>query len=455
MSTTPPAPNPAPVTQPLSRLARLGRLAGLLIVAAFVAVGWLILTMYRDNVSNTEWSWYIVLSLLGLGAAVFRRVRAERDKKPFLIGGFLLLVAILMATQWPVFDGEWHLLKWLALAAMALAVILLIFKGIAAALVAAAVALVMASLAMAIPTSVAPLNLAATPTTSTTSVPTTATTTQVCTYGLADGWKENPSYQVIVGGLSGDPVKDKVRMLEQADKNPVFVSGYALEKGLKGTDLNAENLRNGNCWTKEGRELATKVAGIIESSKVTLGEASKNDTNTGGHNGRLVRNETPGITGDRRAIVLTHPDGTKTVVLIRCGNFVYQVVPAGIPAGPTDETPVKQRPTAQPPGTSSPPATTTPPRLNPKNPAKDPARQGNVPPQVRGTAPAPAPSATAPAVQRPAPTYRYTPAPPPPPATTAPGATPRPTTLPAPVPVVPTHPLQPPFTSAPPPPSGW
>ena len=466
MSTATPAPTPPPATSPPTapppKPSRFGKWAGFLIVTGFLLVGWLILAMFRHNVSYTEWPLYIILSMIGFGLSFTTKARMNKFI-PFAIGGFLLVVAIMMATPWAIFDGDWAWAKWLALALVLTALILVLFKKWWVAAVAGAVALAIATGVSASSWQMEPLNLSANPATTTASTTqattasptTTSPTTQVCQFGLADGWVENPSYQVILNGLPADPAKAKARMLEQAQVNPVFVWGYAVDKGLSGLGLSAENLRNGSCWTKEGRELATKVAGIIESSKVTLGEASKNDTNTGGHNGRLVRNETPGITGDRRAIVLTHPDGSKTVVLIRCGNFVYQEVPAGIPTGPTDETPVKQRPTAQPPGTTSPPAKTTPPRttppsLTPKNPAKDPARQGNVPPQVRGKAPKPAPTASAPAVPRPDPTSAYTPQPPPPPVATAPGTTSRPTDLPAPVPGAPTAPGSP-RTTAPPP----
>lgn len=457
MSTATPAPTPPPATSPPTapppKPSRFGKWAGFLIVTGFLLVGWLILAMFRHNVSYTEWPLYIILSMIGFGLSFTTKARMNKFI-PFAIGGFLLVVAIMMATPWPFFDGDWHLAKWASLALVAIALLLAFFKKWLVAALAGALALALVTGVVAPSWRVEPLNLSADtkPTTpsATTSAPTTQATTasptttsptpQVCTYGKADGWVENPEFKIDVRGL---PVgREREKLLEYIGDNHILVYGLAKDYGLNPPP--EKSLRDGVCWTKPGYDLSRQVYGIVASSSWKIGQAPKDAINTGSYKGRFVRNKTPGITGDRRAIILTHQDGiTIESIMARCVNLTPKDAAVDVPVGPTDETPQSKPST---PGTSSPPATDTP-TLAPKNPGVEP---GPMLPSIGGKAPAPAPTASAPAVPRPDPTSAYTPQPPPPPVATAPGTTSRPTDLPAPVPGAPTAPGSP-RTTAPPP----
>lgn len=175
------------------------------------------------------------------------------------------------------------------------------------------------------------------------------------------------------------------------------------------------------CLNAKGRALYLKVEGALMASSVKNGEAPSDGINSGMEDGKPVVAGTRGIRGDRSATIYTLRDGTKLIVLDRCGNIVFTSKPKGVPEGQTDN------PKPKPPKPTKPPKhpPTTPPgeggckeipgngvvECGPKTPSEEPAQQNNVPEQATGKnpgtggAPASPPSAQPPRT--------YTPPPPP------------------------------------------
>ncbi len=175
-----------------------------------------------------------------------------------------------------------------------------------------------------------------TPTATVTATPTAST----CPYGPAV-WVPSASYRLIADGLPRDNAQTtKEAALAAAKTNPVFVAGFAMERKLEGgAYIDSATLTAEGCWTSQGRDLSLKVQGLIEAAQASVGEAPADGTNSGGHDGTFVVAEKAGISGDLTALVLTHQDGTKTTILVRCGNIVFPrgspIPPA--PVGPTDQ----------------------------------------------------------------------------------------------------------------------
>ncbi len=354
-----------------------------IIIDGMSLIGLLLMVIRQDHVTATEWWWYIISTATGVIVSLTGRpTRPSLKTRGIAYGSFLLLMAILLVTPIAWIDGDWHWLKWLVLLFILFGgIIWMIGKSLALAFISVAMGLFLATAAGLLgwqfgnPT--APAAVVVSPSPSPSPSPSVTTKPVPCEYGKADGWRQNETYQVILGGIPKDPTAAKAKMIEQAKSNPVFVSGYAIEKKLTDAGYDANSLRDSSgCWTKSGRELATKVQGIIEASQTSVGQASSTGTNTGGDKGGIVKNSTAGVTGDRTAIVLTHPDGTKTIVLTRCGNFVWTEDHPGVPVGPTDQTP---GPNPEPTPT---PSTTTP-GLAPKKPGEDVNKNPSLPPEKR------------------------------------------------------------------------
>ena len=171
------------------------------------------------------------------------------------------------------------------------------------------------------------------------------------------------------------------------------------------------------CLTEKGRTLHAKVEGALMASGVQTGLAPRDGYNTGMRGDEAVVAKRRGVYGDRKATIYTLADGTRLIVLDRCGNMVLKSKPKGVPEGPTD---------------NPPPPENNPPEDNPpedtpggcveipgngiydcggKDPSEEPAQQGNVPEQVTGQNPG---TGGSPASQPSAePPDTYTPPPPP------------------------------------------
>lgn len=147
-----------------------------------------------------------------------------------------------------------------------------------------------------------------------------------------------------------------------------------------------------SCLSQAGRRLHREVKGALMASGIRTGQAPSNAFNTGMKAGHPVVAKQRGIYGDRTATVYRLPDGSKLVVLDRCGNIVLLKKPERLLEGPTDNPPPPPPP-QQPP---SPPSEEGGCVEIPgngvydcggKDPAEEPAQQGNVPGYVTGSNP--------------------------------------------------------------------
>lgn len=191
--------------------------------------------------------------------------------------------------------------------------------------------------------------------------PSEAPATVTCETTGPASYTPNQSFQVVLDGLPRDSAESaQAAAIEAAETNPVFVAGIAMERGMQdGAHVEASSLVDDDgCWTEEGFRLSLMVQGSIESAAPSLGTAPENGTNSAGDNeGNLVVSADQGIWGDTQALILTHADGTQTVILLRCGNIVFTTPPPSVPTGPTDNPPVEERPECPllPPGNGLPP----------------------------------------------------------------------------------------------------
>lgn len=105
--------------------------------------------------------------------------------------------------------------------------------------------------------------------------------------------------------------------------------------------VSAGDLEDSGCATTVAADYVTQVKDVLAKSKVTAGQVPSNAYTTGYENGRIVRNATPGITGDRTALIITLPDGTVIYIQAPCGNAASVERPE-LPVGHTTETPIAQ-----------------------------------------------------------------------------------------------------------------
>jgi len=82
------------------------------------------------------------------------------------------------------------------------------------------------------------------------------------------------------------------------------------------------------------------IVELFNSSAIVPHEAPETGYNTGVNDGSVVRADIPGITGNRKAIRITTPDGRVFWILGRCGNIVTPGKPS-LPSGETDNPPHK------------------------------------------------------------------------------------------------------------------
>lgn len=190
-----------------------------------------------------------------------------------------------------------------------------------------------------------------------------------------------------------------------------FVAEQLFKRSVTGSTLVTDGRK---CLSKKGRTLHAKVEGALMASGIKTGLAPRDGFNTGMDDDEAVVAKRRGVYGDRKATIYTLADGTKLIVLDRCGNMVLKSKPKGIPEGPTDNPP--------PPEEEDNPPQDTPGGCveipgngiydcGAKEPDDEPAEQGNVPDNVTGSNPG---TGGAPASQPSAqPEDEYTPPPPP------------------------------------------
>lgn len=259
--------------------------------------------------------------------------------------------------------------------------------------------------------------------TTTSAVPTVAATSEDCKEGWPLTYDPNKDLNVMSDGV--DNAKEDIEAIKSDPRNLAY-RAHNLEFWDNPNNWKPLTTNDGKCISREGEMLFAKVEGGLTAKGVTVDEnalAPASYYNTGMNADGPLVNPTPGITGDRSAIVYTLEDGTKVIVLKRCANLALPAppkhyhktpIPGSTPppgkGGPPPVTqPPGKPPVTQPPGTTQPPP---PPPPAPKAPQQDPYPRGNAP--IGG-----GPNANpGPGVQQPympPPAAPYTPPPPPPP----------------------------------------
>jgi len=187
--------------------------------------------------------------------------------------------------------------------------------------------------------------------------------------------KVDPGFEeAILASIDNDDDPLRGTILKRAGINGHRLAITAHFFGQYEDPNNWQSLVDNGCLSSEGQRLYERVNGIMNAEGVSfaIGEAPANGTNSGmDPNGTYGISATPGIYGDRRAIEITMPDGSKGWIMFRCGNPVFMGTP-NLPHVPTDNPPPPT--TTTPPGENPPPPT-----LTPKDPSKDPYVQGNAP----------------------------------------------------------------------------
>lgn len=162
--------------------------------------------------------------------------------------------------------------------------------------------------------------------------------------------------------------------------DPALLAGaarYLLDRQVDQGEL----FDSDGCATQTAVDLAAEMEAALALSQIRPEEAPASGHNSGTDGQQVTGAANPGITGDRRAILIEAPNGTKIWVMARCGNPVT-VGPPPVPHGPTDEPtpPAPVTPDNPTPGPNpEPPGGPT-----PKDPSRDVLRNPGVPPQVQG-----------------------------------------------------------------------
>jgi hypothetical protein len=252
---------------------------------------------------------------------------------------------------------------------------------------------------------------------------------------------------------SGDDDAYRKVILDVSGKNGQLLAVYAHQMGLFEKPSEWPTLVADNCLSEKGKRLYDMLDGgyHINGMSFKQGEAPENGTNSGVNgDGAYGVDANQGVTGDRKAIEITLPDGSKTWIMFRCGNPVFLGKPAGLPTVPTDNPAPPTPETPVTPGTPNTPNTpyTPPTYVQPKNPSQGSGARGNAPtgsgnnanpgpgkyvpptkieqppaaPYVPPAAPKPVPPKPSPAQPAPVPTPDPAPAPAPEPAAPVPSA---------------------------------
>jgi hypothetical protein len=124
--------------------------------------------------------------------------------------------------------------------------------------------------------------------------------------------------------------------------DPTLLAGAA--KYLLDRDVNqAELFDSDGCATQTAVDLVGELKVALALSSITPSEAPADAYNSGTDGQQVVGAANPGIGGNRKAILIEAPNGTKIWVMARCGNPVTEGAPP-VPVGPTDEGPPPSEP---------------------------------------------------------------------------------------------------------------
>lgn len=200
----------------------------------------------------------------------------------------------------------------------------------------------------------------------------------------------------IKGGIDAKTAKESTKkLLAAVGHDASTLRFYAELFNIKDLPPKAEMLNaDGTCLSEAGRQVHHDLTVVMNASGQKFGEAPAGAWNTGvDQNGNPVVDSQPGIRGNRKAVVYTLPDGTKVIIMVRCGNPALPKKP-DLPDGDTDNPECKYNcnpPPKCPPGqVGTPPNCLTPKSDDPddyvypdgKPPVGNPGPADNTPPDV-------------------------------------------------------------------------
>lgn len=139
------------------------------------------------------------------------------------------------------------------------------------------------------------------------------------------------------------------KWLDMIRTDPQVLTGNAQVVLHKEVDATALFGKDG-CATPAAEVLESEMVATLALSHIQPQEAPATGYNSGVNpaTGQMVAAANPGVTGDRRAILIEMPDGTKIWVMARCINPVLEGPPP-LPPGDTDNPPSENPPPGNPP----------------------------------------------------------------------------------------------------------
>jgi hypothetical protein len=214
------------------------------------------------------------------------------------------------------------------------------------------------------------------------STPATSVTAKAsdCPQGSPLTYDPNKDLNVVSGGVQN--TREDLAAIRKDPRNLAYRANN-LGFWANAHDWKALVSNDGKCLSAEGEKLFAKVEGALTASSTKTDEHAQAPAgmyNTGMNAQGPVVNPTPGIDGNLAAITYTLKDGTKVIVLKRCGNLALPGKPPAYPERPV-------------PGSK--PAPPAPPVPGPP-PVVPPNGGGNPPPVVPPVVP-PAPKVPSPA----------------------------------------------------------
>lgn len=227
----------------------------------------------------------------------------------------------------------------------------------------------------------------------------------------------------IKGGVDSATAKESSqKILAAAGHNAAYLNLLAKDAfNLPNVPATADMLTpDGTCLSEAGRQVDHDLGVVMSASGQQFSDAPANGYNSGiTSRGIPVIDPNPGVSGPKKAVLYTLPNGSKVYIMVRCGNPVFIRPPQNVPHGCTDNG------GCTPPPSGCPWPLTNGKCVQPKNPNQDPARQHHVPTRVTGKNPPVTSGPSSPAVSKPTGTYTA-------PASPTPTPSPRPTPAPSP-----------------------
>lgn len=200
----------------------------------------------------------------------------------------------------------------------------------------------------------------------------------------------NRRFRFDSGGFEGTPEQKRRQQIAALASDYRYLAFFGETLFKRNIDEDLLVTADGECLNEKGRTLHAQVSGALMASGVRDGMAPQDGYNTGIKDDVPVVDKRRGVFGDRKATIYTLADGTKLIVLDRCGNIVLKSKPRDRPEGPTDNPPPPNQPENPPPdvgGCVEIPNNGIVDCGGAKRSEEEPAQEGNVPDNVTGNNP--------------------------------------------------------------------